>query len=192
MRDKRQDIAAAADRLFYREGFADIGIDRVVGEAEVALGTLYRHFKGRSEVVVGALEHRHAAFLTALEQAAEEQKTDGRDGPERVLGLFDALGAWSLQKGGNGCFFLRAASDHPQDAAVREAALAHKEAYLALVRRLLREGGWSEAQAERLAPALFLLLEGAVAAAFTLGDEAAVAEARGTAALLLRANSPTS
>jgi AcrR family transcriptional regulator len=185
MKNKRQDIAAAADRLFYREGFAEVGIDRVVDEAEVALGTLYRHFKGRSEVVVGALEHRHAAFLAALEQA-----TDRCDGPDRVLGLFDALGAWSTEKGGNGCFFLRAVSDHPQDAAMRAAALAHKKAYLALVRRRLREGGWSEAQATRLAPTLFLLLEGAVAAAFTLGDEAAVTEARKTASVLLRAECP--
>ncbi|WP_119459212.1 TetR/AcrR family transcriptional regulator [Rhodospirillaceae bacterium SYSU D60014] len=187
MRDKRQDIAAAADRLFYREGFAEVGIDRVVDEAAVALGTLYRHFKGRSEVVVGAMEHRHAAFLAALEQA-----TGGRGGPDCVLGLFDALGAWSTEKGGNGCFFLRAVSDHPQDAAMRTAALAHKKAYLALVRRRLRDGGWNEAQATRLAPALFLLLEGAVAAAFTLGDEAAITEAREIAALLLRADRPKS
>lgn len=182
MTDKRQDIAAAADRLFYREGFAGTGIDRLAGEANVALGTLYRHFKGRSEVVVGALAHREAEFFAALEAAGTG------DGADRVLGLFDALGEWAKRKGGNGCLFLRAAAAHPQDTAVREAALGHKQAYLRLVTRRLVEGGWGEASASRLAPAIFLLLEGAVASAFTLGDERAVSEARAAAAMLLRAN----
>lgn len=185
MTDKRQDIAAAADRLFYREGFAGTGIDRLAGEANVALGTLYRHFKGRSEVVVGALTYRDAEFFAALEAAAGTG-----DGADRVLGLFDALGEWTKRKGGNGCLFLRAAAAHPQNTAVREAALGHKQAYLRLVTRRLVEGGWGEAAARRLAPAIFLLLEGAVASAFTLGDERAVSEARAAAAMLLRANAP--
>ncbi len=184
MRDKRRDIAVAADRLFYREGFAGVGIDRLAREAGVALATLYHHFPGRSGVIVGALEHRHDAYLAALGRAADAT------GADRVLGLFDVLAAWSSARGGNGCFFLRAASDHPHDPAVQASALAHKQACRELVRQRLAEGGWSEAEAGRLAPAVFLLLEGAVAAAFTLSDAAAMAQARELAALLLRANGP--
>lgn len=176
MRDTRTRITAAADRLFYREGFAATGIDRLVGEARVALGTLYRHFGTRSDIVVGALYHRDAAF-----QAKLTQKTGS------VLALFDLLAEWSAERGGNGCFFLRAASAHPRDAAVRDAALAHKRAYLDLIRQRLLDDGWDAEQATRLAPIIFLLLEGAVAAAFTLGADRAIAEARTAAATLFRA-----
>jgi AcrR family transcriptional regulator len=63
---KRQDIVDAANRTFYRDGFAEVGIDRVIGEAKVAFGTLYRHFKTRSEVIAAALRQRHDDFLLAM------------------------------------------------------------------------------------------------------------------------------
>lgn len=181
MANKRQDITAAADRLFYQEGFAAVGIDRVAQAANVALGTLYRHFRGRSAVIVGALEHRHAAYMAVLEQTAPA------GGAEGVLALFDALAAWSTAQGGNGCFFLRAALDHPHDEEVHAAVLANKQACLALIVRRLVAGDWDETTAERLAPAIFLLLEGAVSAAFTLDDETAIGIARELANQLLQA-----
>ena len=183
MSDKRHDIVEAADRVFYEEGFAEVGIDRVVGEADVALGTLYRHFKTRADVVIGALTHRHAAFLEEL-----SKDVSAGDGAEAVLGLFDALATWAESRGGNGCFFLRAAADYPGDAGIRKAALAHKQSYLAAIERRLRQAGWSADRAKDLAPDVFVLLEGAVAAAFTLGDEMAIARAKKAAAAILAAS----
>ncbi|WP_191058490.1 TetR/AcrR family transcriptional regulator [Geminicoccus harenae] len=180
MSSKRRDIAEAANRVFYREGFAAVGIDRLVDEANVALGTLYRHFGDRTQVIVAALEHRHGEFLAYLEERAR-----AGEGADCVLQLFDALGNWSQGRGGNGCLFLRAAADHPHDERIRQAAVDHKRRYLALVEQRLLQGGWRAERAEELAPVIFLLLEGAVAAAFTLGDAAAVAGARHAAAILL-------
>lgn len=185
MSRKRDQIVATADALFYREGFAAVGIDRVVAEAGVALGTLYRHFHGRSDLVVGALVHREAAYFAALDKAAA-----GTQGPTRVLSLFDGLADWARRDGGNGCLFLRAASAHPDDAKVRDTVRAHKRAYLALVRRRLVEGGWSERAAGRLAPPILVLLEGAVATSAVLGTARAKREARAAARALLEAYPP--
>lgn len=180
MNPKRDQIVAAADALFYREGFAAVGIDRVVAEANVALGTLYRHFRGRGELVVGALAHREATYFAALDAAAA-----GTQGVNRVLSLFDGLSDWAQAHGGNGCLFLRAASAHPGDAAVRRRVAAHKRDYLALVRRRLTEGGWRAAAAARLAPGILVLLEGAVATSGVLGAATAKEEARAAAQALL-------
>lgn len=182
---KREHIAAAADRLFYREGFAQVGIDRIVEQAGVALGTLYKEFPGREALVVAAMDHRDDAFFKALAASSA-----GLEGAARVLGLFDALHCWASSEGGNGCFFLRAASAHPEAPSVRARALLHKRAYLKLIGQRLREGGWAVAEARRLAPAIFLLLEGAVAAAATLGDRAAIREAKKCAVILLETSPP--
>jgi AcrR family transcriptional regulator len=185
MSTKRHAILEAATDLLYREGFAEIGVDRFVAEAGVALGTFYRHFRTRSAMIAATLAHRHRAFIEAL---AASKSDDANDEP--VLALFDALGAWSTSQGGNGCYFLRAAADYPRDPGIRDAALAHKAEYRAIVEERLRQGGRSAAQIELLAPAIFVLLEGAVAAAFTLGDARAIASARETAALLLARHAP--
>jgi AcrR family transcriptional regulator len=180
MADKRENIAAVADRVFYEEGFSKTGIDRIVAEAGVALGTLYHHFGNKSGLVVGALRHREAAYFKALDAAAE-----GKSGEDRILSLFNGLLAWTSSKGGNGCFFLRAAADNPDDVPVREAAMSHKHAFLRLIERRLVESGRSAAAARRLAPVLYVLLEGAVAACPVLGDEVAIKGARDAAKELL-------
>lgn len=181
--DRRAKIAVAADRAFYRDGFASVGIDQIASEAEVALGTLYRHYRGKSDLVIGALTHRERLFFAFVERSAH-----GLEGEARVLDLFASLHAWAeSQVAANGCLFHRAASAHPKDAAVRAVALAHKRAYLELVRRRLLEGGWTAAQAENLAPALFVLLEGLTASAALLGGNAAKDQATAMARALLSA-----
>ncbi|GAB5467914.1 MAG: TetR family transcriptional regulator [Rhodospirillales bacterium] len=182
MSAKKQIIAATADRVFYREGFAAVGVDRLVADAGVALATFYRHYPSKEDAVLAALRHREAAFFRSLErtEAAEQE-------PEAVLVLFDGLLSWAEAEGGNGCLFLRAAGDYPQTDAVRGEALRHKQDYLALIQERLVADGWGEAEAADLAPSLFLLLEGAVAAAFTLGDRRAVAAAKEIARQMLRA-----
>ncbi len=182
---RRAAIAEQAEAVFYREGFAKVGIDRIAEAAGVALATLYRHFKGRQGLLIAALESRETRFFAALERAAE-----GKSGEERVLSLVEGLWAWGEKEGGNGCFFLRAAAAHPDEPAVRAVVAAHKRAYLELVRRRLLEGGWTAEQAAALAPELFLVLEGSVAVAGLLGDEAAKASALAGVRRLLRETPP--
>ncbi len=180
MSKKRDDIAGAANRLLYREGFASVGIDRIVAEAGVALGTLYKHFPCKEDVIVAALLHREAGYLAALEQEA-----DRGGGADAILSLFDRLLDWAEEEGGNGCFFLRAAADHAEPGPIRDVALAHKQRMLRLIENRLCEAGWRASLTSRLTPSIFVLLEGAVAAAFTLGDRRAIAAARDAADLLL-------
>lgn len=182
MSKKREHLVATANRLFYEEGFAATGIDRVVAVAGVALGTLYRHFGGKADLIVAVLDHRESAFFTRLDELAA-----GKDGRERVLSLFDGLLSWAEEKGGteNGCLFLRAAAAHPEEAAIRDRVMQHKKDYLALCRKRLRESGWNAQAARRLAPRIFLLLEGAVATCSLLGKRVAIRQARDAAEELL-------
>ena len=187
MSKKRQHLVATADRLFYEEGFAATGIDQVIAVAQVALGTLYRHFDGKAELIVAVLDYRETAFFARLDEEAV-----GQQGRERVLSLFDGLLSWAEEKGGteNGCLFLRAAAAHPEEAAIRNRVMKHKKDYLTICRKRLRESGWSTKAARRLAPRIFLLLEGAVATCSLLGKRVAIRQARDAAEELLTQDPP--
>jgi AcrR family transcriptional regulator len=49
----RDRILAVAGRLFYRDGYRAIGVDRVIGEAEVAKATFYKHFPSKDDLIAG-------------------------------------------------------------------------------------------------------------------------------------------
>ena len=187
MSEKRDHLVATADRVFYEEGFAATGIDRVVDQAGVALGTVYRHFDGKADLIVAVLDYREIAFFARLDEMAA-----GKEGGDRVLYLFDGLLSWAEERGGteNGCLFLRAAAAHPEEPSIQTRVLKHKKDYLAICRKRLREGGWDTTVARRLAPRVFLLLEGAVAACSPLGKKVAIRQAREAAEDLLHQHPP--
>ena len=106
---------------------------------------------------------------------------------DSVLALFDRLLCWAEEEGGNGCIFLRAAADYVEPGPIRDTALTHKRRMITLIEERLRRSGRADTVASRLAQPLFVLLEGAVAAAFTLGDHSAIAAAKQAATLLLKA-----
>ncbi|HXE52309.1 MAG TPA: TetR/AcrR family transcriptional regulator [Tepidisphaeraceae bacterium] len=54
----RERLVAAAIELFYRHGFAAVGIDRVISAAGVTKTTFYKHFEGKDELMVAAVHRR--------------------------------------------------------------------------------------------------------------------------------------
>ena len=55
---KRDHLIDTALRLFGRDGYHAVGIDRVIAEAGVARMTLYNHFKSKDELILAVLHRR--------------------------------------------------------------------------------------------------------------------------------------
>ncbi len=53
-RDRRKDIIAAAEKLFTSRRFHEVTTDDIAREARVGKGTLYKHFKDKDELFLGA------------------------------------------------------------------------------------------------------------------------------------------
>lgn len=98
----RSRILDAAQGLLVEQG-ADVGMDEIAQAAGVAVGTLYRHFPTKRDLVVAALEDRLAesadeieAAATRVEHGASAKKEitalilDGRDAELRLRTLKDA------------------------------------------------------------------------------------------------------
>jgi AcrR family transcriptional regulator len=178
---RRDELVDRALELFYRHGFHATGIDRVLAEAGVAKMTLYKHFRSKDELILAALRRRDERFRTWFMREVERR---GRSARERLLVVFDILQAWFQSREFRGCMFVHAAAEfHDLDDPIHAAASEHKRLIRDFLGQLAREAG--AADPGRLAGALNLLFEGAIAVAHVAGDDRAASDARRTAEVLI-------
>jgi AcrR family transcriptional regulator len=84
----RARIVAAARAAFAADGI-EVPVEEIARRAGVGMGTLYRHFRAKEDLIDAVLEDAFAAFISAAEQAlAEEDAWLGlRSFLERVFAL---------------------------------------------------------------------------------------------------------
>jgi AcrR family transcriptional regulator len=173
-----QRILDAAERLFYSRGVQAVGMDMVVAEAGVGLKTLYANFGSKGQLVEAYLRRRNQRWLDRLRGRIAQ-----RQGRDRVLTVFDALGDWFAGPGFNGCAFINAAGELHTNPAARAIAREHKQSVRALLQQAARDAAVTDP--DTLADRLMLLAEGAIVTAYVEGDKLAAVRARSAAAALL-------
>ena len=57
--------------MFFRDGFVNANLDEVAALAEVAKGTLYRHFDSKADLYVAVLSHNGQVFEERMREAAD-------------------------------------------------------------------------------------------------------------------------
>jgi len=67
---QRRRILDAAREVFFRDGFVNANLDEVAAIAEVAKGTLYRHFDSKADLYVAVLSHNGQVFEERMREAA--------------------------------------------------------------------------------------------------------------------------
>ncbi|NHI19070.1 TetR/AcrR family transcriptional regulator [Phycicoccus endophyticus] len=171
----RERLLVAANRLFYDRGIDGTGVDRLLAEADVAIGSLYTHYRGKEGLVVAYLQDRADRW-----EACWAQSLAATTDPEgRVLAVFDALERWSTQELGarHGCALLAAVAQLPAEHPGRAVALTHKHAVHERLRRLVDElPGRGAAEREKVAAEVVLAYEGALATLALTADAGAVAK----------------
>ena len=117
----RDRILTTATELFHAEGIGAVGVNRIIGQADVAPMTLYRQFGGKDALVAATLEQWSAQWLHRLADAMDRR---GDDPSDRFDGLWDELQAWFDADGFRGSFVANAATelrsepDHPAQARI--------------------------------------------------------------------------
>ncbi len=158
----RQRILDTSERLFYAEGFRAVGVDRVVAEADVAKMTLYNHFPSKDDLMLATLKQQEAKVATMFDTAIKSYLAVGE---ARLDAFFLALGDWFQSPGFRGCSFINARveladPDHP----VSKFSAAHKQRFHAQLAEIVAEAAGHEI-ADSVAPAITLIVEGAIVAA---------------------------
>jgi AcrR family transcriptional regulator len=136
--EARERLLAAASELFYSEGINSVGVDRIVGAANVTLATFYRHFPSKQDLVVAYLQAIHD---TLVERAAAAAAT-GIEGRELVAAIGAEVVAEVGHEGFRGCAFINAASEfEDRESPVRKVVAAHRQWYFERLRKAFAEAG---------------------------------------------------
>jgi AcrR family transcriptional regulator len=177
----RQRILETADRLFYQEGIRAVGIDRIIAEAEVAKMSLYKHFASKDDLILAVLKYHEEGVMEYFRSAIEKH---GKQTRNPLRAFFAALKIWFERPGFRGCPFQNAVAEladpaHPGAEFVR----GHKERFSEFLRGLV-EASVGKAAA-KVAPAVAILVEGAVVTAVIQGSPDAADVARDAALKLV-------
>jgi AcrR family transcriptional regulator len=70
-RRNRERLVASARELFARDGI-DVPVEEITSHAGVGMGTLYRHFATKDELIDAVLEDEFAQLVATAERALEE------------------------------------------------------------------------------------------------------------------------
>ncbi|MFI7494662.1 TetR/AcrR family transcriptional regulator [Kocuria sp. M4R2S49] len=106
----RDRILDAAEMLFFSEGIATTGVDRVAASAGVAIVTLYKHFGSKDNLLREVLSRRLEAWTRHWDEAV----AGAGSADERLLAVFDAVETFRASAGPTQwCCFLATASERP-------------------------------------------------------------------------------
>ncbi|CAN5152406.1 TetR/AcrR family transcriptional regulator [soil metagenome] len=179
--EARQRILETADRLFYQDGIRAVGIDRIIAEAVVAKMSLYKHFASKDELILATLKHREEKVLAFFGSAMERH---GKRTKDKLRAFFATLKDWFESPGFRGCAFQNAAVElaDPKHAGT-QFVKDHKRRFQEFLTGLVEESLGKAAS--KVAPAVGLLVEGAIVTAVIQGSPAAVDIARDAALKLV-------
>ena len=179
--EARQRILETADRLFYQDGLRAVGIDRIIAEAEVAKMSLYKHFPSKDDLILAVLQYREQGVLEFFRSAMERH---GKKAKNSLRAFFAALKDWFESPGFRGCAFQNAAVELADPAhAGTEFVRGHKQRFGEFLRGLVEAAVGKTAA--KVAPAVALLVEGAIVTAVIQGSPNAADVARDAALKLV-------
>src|ERR1700712_1012180 len=181
----RERLLPAASELFYAEGIASVGIDRIIATAGVAKATLYSTFGSKDELVRAYLRARHAA---TRDRMMRELAARFATPAERLVGVFEVQGLSFSDPAFRGCAFVSANAEARSGGAVDEVTDEYRMWVHTLFFDLAREAGARDPKA--LAQQLALIYDGAGIGAWLDRDPSAEAAARTVARTLVEAAVP--
>jgi AcrR family transcriptional regulator len=156
-------LVATAVELFYRHGFNAVGIDQVIAKAGVTKTTFYKHFEGKDDLMVAAVQRRDEWESQAWNRAVREIAGHQAAPAAQFRAMLDVMDLWFNGPDYLGCMFTNAASEFPNPHdPVHQAAVAYKRKTRDLWRDLARAGGANDAGAETFADCFAALVEGAL------------------------------
>ncbi|BAP33099.1 TetR family transcriptional regulator [Chryseobacterium sp. StRB126] len=157
----RDRIIRVASELFYKQGYNSTGINQIIAEAEIAIGSLYNHFASKNDLLQAYLIKEEQDWLEGLEKSIAFIS----DPKEKISAIVDYRKKLQQSSKFSGCHFIKIVSEVGDgNTAVSAFAKNHKEKQRGLIYGIVKE--YSEfhplSDPELTSENIFLLIEGAV------------------------------
>lgn len=156
--DTKNRIIETADTLFYFQGYQSTGINQIIDEAKVAKGSLYNHFKSKSELgqayVERSSDHWFAGLMKELDQFSNPK--------DKLIAVFSFLDQHTKKNYYNGCRIINIMTEIAgEDEQITTMSVAHKQKFRDFLYTLTSEIYTEHITALEIADTIYLLYEGA-------------------------------
>ncbi|MCS3869530.1 AcrR family transcriptional regulator [Chryseobacterium ginsenosidimutans] len=151
-------ILDTADKLFYKQGYSNTGINQIIEEADIAKASLYKHFETKTDLLIAYVQRTHELWFTRLE-ASVNKVTDPK---EKILAIFDHHTQRQEIRQFGGCPFIKvndeAGTDDPRFLKEIQATKIHSKEF---IKMLVGNSGHKKVLSdEELAETIYVMLEG--------------------------------
>lgn len=156
----RDRILQVAGALFFRQGYNQTGINQIIAEADIAIGSLYKHFPSKNDLLLAYLKMKENEWQEGFELFCQ----DTSSAKDKILKYVDFRIAHQQKTGFGGCPFIKIMSQlDGKEEEVRAIVEAYKSKQKSLLysyfRQIPLEGAGDK---KLLSENFFLLVEGAV------------------------------
>ncbi|MDQ0067636.1 TetR/AcrR family transcriptional regulator [Chryseobacterium lathyri] len=154
-------IIRVASDLFYRQGFNSTGINQIIAEADIAIGSLYNHFSSKNDLLQAYLTREEFEWFKGFEEHAAKVS----EPKKKIFSLIDYRKKLQLSSKFAGCHFIKIVSEVGDSSpAVSDFVRQHKLKQKELIRKLVSDyvDNKKNTDADLLTENIFLLIEGAV------------------------------
>jgi AcrR family transcriptional regulator len=152
-------LLETASRLFYRQGYNLTGINQILAEANAAIGSLYKHYPAKTDLLMAYLKKANELYFNALEGFIGKLKTP----KSKLLGFFDFHVEFQINEDFVGCNFMKINAEIArQEPAVEAFVQTHKRNVRSLVEKLVVQLAPTDWKTGQLTDAMYMLFEGAM------------------------------
>lgn len=181
----KERILETASRLFHSQGYNNTGINQILGEANVAKASLYRHYGSKDELGVIYLKEAREQWFSGIEQWTSNKKAP----VQKLSACFDFL-EYALQKDDfRGCKFINMLSEIGGSSPLMSRQILEHKAKLrqymkGFVEQALEGSGGTDA--DFVGDSIYLLYEGAIVESKIYRETWPVKRARKMAEMLIK------
>jgi AcrR family transcriptional regulator len=156
-------ILDTAERLFYTQGYCNTGINQVIEEADIAKGSLYKHFETKTDLLVAYIQRGHERWFSRLEEAVNKVS----DPKKKLLAIFDHHIERQETREFGGCPFIKVNNEAGvSDPRVLDEIQKTKQHSIDFIKTLVANSGHKKILTDKeLTDTVFVMLEGAITTA---------------------------
>ncbi|MBK1897790.1 TetR/AcrR family transcriptional regulator [Chryseobacterium paridis] len=154
-------IIRVASDLFYKQGFNSTGINQIIAEADIAIGSLYNHFSSKNELLKVYLIKEELKWFDGFEKHSSKLIK----AKDKIFTLVDYRKELQNSSGFSGCHFIKINAElGDSNPVISEFVMKHKEKQKIMIKELITEYNKEDGSvnADAITENIFLLLEGAV------------------------------